>query len=116
MVLFRSSRRLEKVAYKLKLPSTSNIHPVIHVSQLKKAIGKLDKVEAELPEVKAQELDPEMTLGTRWRKRDGVARQQVLIHWQGLTEDLATWEDLENSKIKFPEHPAWGQAGSQEGG
>lgn len=36
---FPITERNGKVAYRLKLPPTSNLYPVFHVSQLKKAIG-----------------------------------------------------------------------------
>ncbi|KAK1686410.1 hypothetical protein QYE76_047258 [Lolium multiflorum] len=57
-----------------------------------------------------------MVLGERWRKQEGVARSQVLVRWQGLPDAMATWEDKEDLRLRFPEHPAWGQAGSQDGG
>jgi hypothetical protein len=114
---FQVLKKVGKLAYKLVLPETSKIHPVIHVSQLKKAVGKNTVVEDNLPEVKSPEPYLEIILGTRWRKQDnGAPRQQVLIRWQGLSDALATWEDQEELELKFPEHPAWGQAGSQDGG
>jgi len=33
-----------------------------------------------------------------------------------MTEDLATWEDAEAIKQRFPASLAWGQAGAQGGG
>ncbi|KAK1653770.1 hypothetical protein QYE76_071575 [Lolium multiflorum] len=113
---YKVLQKVGKVAYKLDLPSTSRIHNVIHVSQLKKALGKNVVVQDQLPAVEAQDPYPDMVLGERWRKQEGVARSQVLIRWQGLPDAMATWEDKEDLRLRFPEHPAWGQAGSQDGG
>ena len=57
-------QKVGKVAYKLALPATSQIHPVVHVSQLKKAVGVSTQVEAVLPDVPPDETKPEQILGT----------------------------------------------------
>jgi hypothetical protein len=113
---FQVLQKVGKVAYKLDLPPTSKIHNVIHVSQLKKALGKNVVIQDQLPEVEAQDPYPDMILGARWRKQNGGTRSQVLVRLQGLPDAMATWENKEELQLRFPEHPASGQAGSQDGG
>jgi hypothetical protein len=113
---FQVLDKIGKVAYKLDLPPHSQIHPVIHVSQLKKAVGRDTKVLPHLPTAVYQEAVPDMVLGTRWRRKAGEPKCQLLIRWQGLPDALATWEDKNDLLLRFPEHPAWGQAGSKGGG
>ena len=45
---FQITQRIGEVAYKLKLPMESKIHPVFHVSLLKKAVGEY-QVQGDLP-------------------------------------------------------------------
>lgn len=101
------------VAYKLKLPPSSSIHPIFHVSQLKKAVGD-QPVSADLPgddvmfQVPEQILERRMTTGDR-------PVVQGLIKWTGMPSSLATWEDLEALRRRFPHASTWGQVESQEG-
>jgi hypothetical protein len=47
------------------------------------------------------------------RQQGPVAVSQALVQWSGQPEALATWEDLDDLRRRFPRAPAWGQAGSQ---
>jgi transposase InsO family protein len=103
------------LAYKLDLPSSSRIHPVIHVSQLKKAVGAQVSVQPHLPSPLDILQIPVRVLQRRLHQKGTVVVPQVLVQWSGQPESLATWEDSDELKQRFPRAPAWGQAGSQGG-
>jgi hypothetical protein len=110
---FKVLARIGQVAYKLDLPPSATIHPVFHVSQLKQALPPYTQVvyvfpsDIELPRV------PEVILQKRLITRGVTAVPQVLVKWSQWPEDMATWEDLEALKSRFPAAPAWGQAAPQ---
>jgi hypothetical protein len=100
---FQILQRIGKVAYKLALPVDSRIHPVFHVSVLKEKLGAMVSSQPQLP-VTLQTQDgisvrPQAIL--EQRKRRGQI--EILIHWQGLSPSEATWEDLRNMKLQFPD-------------
>ncbi|KAA0061682.1 soluble inorganic pyrophosphatase 1 [Cucumis melo var. makuwa] len=96
--------RIGEVAYKLELPSLAAIHPVFHVSQLKKAVGNRESV---------QQLDSYVNENHKWitqpeevysyRKNSATKEWEALISWKGLSPHEATWENCSNMKYQFPE-------------
>lgn len=113
---FRVLERVGSSAYRLQLPPSSKIHPVLHVSQLKKALGPHCQVQFELPPVDSHLAIPVCVLQRRFRQDGARAIPQGLIQWSDQAKPLATWEDLEELRQRFPRVPAWGQAGFQERG
>ena len=99
---FRVVQRIGEVAYKLELPGGCKIHPVFHVSQLKKLVGQ-EQVRATIPEQLTAELElcvqPEQLLAVR-----NAADQQLetLIKWIGLPAFDATWENAALLNQHFP--------------
>lgn len=113
---FRVLERVGQVAYKLELPSTSKIHPVFHVSQLKQCIGPAQQVSSALPPPDALFQIPVKVLQQRVRQRGVRTVAQARVQWSGGSEDQATWEDVDALRQQFPYAPAWGQAAFQEEG
>jgi hypothetical protein len=111
---YKVEAKIRNVAYRLALPSSSQIHPVFHVSQLKKSHGN-EPVSSELPSTDAQFQVPEAILQRWWTSGDHPI-EQVLIKWSLMPPTLATWEPYAQLRQQFPRAPAWGHAGSQEGG
>ncbi|PKU85868.1 hypothetical protein MA16_Dca011799 [Dendrobium catenatum] len=86
--------RIGVVAYRLKLPPSATIHPVFHVSQLRRAIGEhatseelLDTMTKDLEVV----LEPLELVGVRSNKK---GNKEVLIKWRVLPDFDAMWEPI----------------------
>ena len=116
---FQIDRKIGEVAYKLKLPADSKIHPVFHISLLKKAVGSY-QVQGQLP--KDLEVDdtedvyPEEVLGSRIVRNGDSKVSQSLIKWKHKYLEDVTWEDNDMLKGQFPEFSLEDKAVFKEGG
>ncbi|KAK1617297.1 hypothetical protein QYE76_022814 [Lolium multiflorum] len=110
---FQIEKKVGTVAYKLILPEHSLVHPVFHVSLLKKSLPREIMAEATLPPDASTEQVPERVLARRRRILGNTTLLEGKVVWSGVSDNLATWDNLQELKKRFPEAPAWGQAGSQ---
>ena len=102
---FQVISKVGSVAYKLQLPSHSKIHPVFHVSQLKKKVGSRP-TSSTLPEVDDQGLvaaEPVAVLDRRLGKVGNSAAVYVLIQWSHAPKEEATWELYSDIERRFPQ-------------
>ncbi|XP_074336105.1 uncharacterized protein LOC141673273 [Apium graveolens] len=85
---FSILERVGNIAYRLQLPSGTHIHPVFHVSQLKKAIGTQPASSIIPPQLTTDmvlDVQPERILNVRPAKNH-PSSTQVLIKWTGLQD------------------------------
>lgn len=102
---FEVLERIGQVAYRLQLPETSKVHPVFHISQLKRAIGTLpssitipDQFNSEVEFV----TEPEVLVDVRQLQQGNKPVMEVLIKWKGLPFFEATWEEARSFAERFP--------------
>ncbi|KAJ1278977.1 hypothetical protein BS78_04G119500, partial [Paspalum vaginatum] len=101
---FTVLQKVGQVAYKLDLPDGSRIHPVVHVSKLKKHMPPHQDVTNDLSSVCTDPfrlLAPEAILQRRCIQRVASTVKQVLIKWMGLPQIMATWEDAVDIQDRF---------------
>lgn len=106
---FQVIAKINKVAYKLALPPESKIHPVFHVSLLKKKVGTNVTMQAHLP----PSVDP---LNPRWFPAKVLARgifkknnapvTKWLVQWVGSTAEDASWEEASDILRRYPDFKA----------
>ncbi|VAI73812.1 unnamed protein product [Triticum turgidum subsp. durum] len=107
---------INPVAYKLQLPERSQVHPVFHISQLRKALLLGTSASQDLPVHSTIPAVHAAIIDQRWRKRRGAMVEQVLIRWSNPTAVADSWEDRVALQARFPSAEAWGQASAQERG
>jgi len=103
---FQVIDKVGPVAYKLNLPAAAQIHPTVHVSQLKAFVGTLPSLpyiptwlqgtEAAVPRT------PLKILARKLVKRKNAAAVQYLVQWAGFTEDQASWEFADDFERTYP--------------
>ncbi|TYJ96446.1 Transposon Tf2-6 polyprotein [Cucumis melo var. makuwa] len=100
---YKILERIGPVAYKLELPEGALIHPVFHVSQLKKLVGEHTDVQPTLQQLNesfvwtthpVEALDYRQTKAGEW---------EVMIRWDGLSIHEATWEQYVDIVDKYPD-------------
>lgn len=94
------------VAYKLEFPADSCIHPVFHVSNLKKKVGEDITTQNQLPPIFYSgelHLNPEKILAWRIVKRGNHIITKILVKWHGCEEADATWEGYHQLQQRFPD-------------
>ncbi|PKA53783.1 hypothetical protein AXF42_Ash011262 [Apostasia shenzhenica] len=102
---FPIDEKIGAVAYKLKLPENSRIHPVFHVSMLKRHIGNRP-AESNFPfmlnDHRQVILEPVAILDRRLVKKRERIQVQLLNQWSNSSKEDATWVSAEVIRQNFP--------------
>ena len=102
---FTVTVRVGAVAYKLQLPPQAKIHPILHVSLLKKHIGPPPSEPIATPdmdELGMLAVEPVAVLARRLGKKGNKPVVYVLIQWSNKPKEEATWELYHEIEAKFP--------------
>ena len=100
------------MGYKLALPTSSRVHPIFHVSCLKKVIDEKIPVQTMLLELDEEGkfiLEPEEITKIWTRQLRNRSISEYFIKWKNLPTEDSTWED----ESFIQQHPKllqrWGQ-------
>lgn len=103
---FQVIQKVGKVAYKLQLPATAQIHSVFHVSQLRRYKGETPKEPGKLPLLNGNGLvavEPFAILDRKLAKKGNAPVVYVLVHWTNGPVADATWESYDDIAPRFPQ-------------
>ena len=104
---FRILKKIGDVAYKLDLPPNVHVHPVFHVSRLRKRLmpntNTVDNdVLVDLIEPPVQPHEPERILDYHEQRTRHHVRKQALVKWKDRPEEGSTWENISVLRKTFP--------------
>ncbi|TYK03080.1 ty3-gypsy retrotransposon protein [Cucumis melo var. makuwa] len=96
--------RVGEVTYLLDLPDTAKIHPVFHVSQLKRAVGDKHLIQPDISMINDQMelvVEPDHVSQLRWN--DAERDWEYLVHWKDQPDHEVTWESYATLVNQFPD-------------
>ncbi|XP_074313565.1 uncharacterized protein LOC141648747 [Silene latifolia] len=96
--------KVGQVAYKLDLPANARIHPVFHISLLRRHEGPAPVLRSlpEVDELQQIRAEPVAVLSRRLVKKGLGAVVYVLVQWSNSTKEDATLEPYDYIKRRFP--------------
>lgn len=97
--------KIGKLAYRLQLPAESRVHPVFHVSLLKKYVGDAAPISSDIPQLTDDGyfvFEPTVILDTRWVRIGNRFTEESLVQWTHLPKEDATWEVTADLSARFP--------------
>ncbi|XP_033139125.1 uncharacterized protein LOC117130246 [Brassica rapa] len=104
---YRIIGRVGEVAFRLELPEDMNLHPVFHVSMLRRHIRDPDSIEPErIPELRTNLTYPEgpISIGERHLKKlKNREIPQIQVFWGRQNGLVITWEDEDIFRQNYPE-------------
>lgn len=92
------------VAYHLELPMGSAVHPVFHVSRLKKHVGPLTVVSPVLPLQDFHggfQTEPETVLQRRMTKVATKPFIELLVKWMGASKEDSAWVPIQQLQLHY---------------
>ena len=85
---YKVLQKIGSMDYKLELPATSRVHPVFHVSYLKKVIGDKIPIQTIFPELDEEGkliLEPKKIYETRTKQLRNWVITEYLVKWKNLS-------------------------------
>ncbi|KAL5819226.1 hypothetical protein ACOSQ4_023068 [Xanthoceras sorbifolium] len=84
---YKVLEKIVSVAYRLELPTGSQVHNIFHVSLLKKFVGTSTPMQTELTPIATDSTLP---------------REEILVKWLGAPTEDATWENKWRFNRSYP--------------
>ncbi|XP_070054524.1 uncharacterized protein [Nicotiana tomentosiformis] len=104
---FEVLRRVRKVAYELALPpSLSGVHPIFHVSMLRRYHADkshvLDYSTVQLDDILGYEEEPVAIIDRQVSQLRSKKISAVKVQWRGQPVEEVTWETEEDMGSRYP--------------